>query len=219
MRSAAVLPLLPEPKQNVLTLMRRLRDMDDVDYLQNLVVYHAAPTLLDLKPATLVCPGAKERNLERALEECRLRLDDLFGVKIADFRNGSGKLLLLVYNPGLLRTALEAREVCELLADAGYDMPTRSVETLLGRLREKCAGSCFPHEIGVFLGYPAGDVRRFMNDGGKGHCGVGCWKAYGDPAEAARRSARFNRAKMRAAELIVGGKGMDAFARGLRAAV
>lgn len=219
-KGCAVLPQLPEAKQNVLALMRRLRDMGDVDYLQSLIAYHAAPTVMGIKPATLVCPGASERNLAKALNECGPRLGEYFGVRVANFRNRAGALLLLVYNLDLLQSALSACEVTELLADAGYEVPTASVESLLDRLRQKCAGSRFPHEIGVFLGYPPCDVRRFMNDGDGRNCrSAGCWKAYGDIAEAKTRSARFGRAKMRAAELLVGGADLQQMARELRDAV
>ena len=43
----------------------------------------------------------------------------------------------------------------------------------------------FPHEIGVFLGYPARDVRGFMA-GEKATC-RGAWHAYGDEQTAKRR--------------------------------
>lgn len=214
-----MLPIIPEAKRNVLDLMRRLRTMDDAEYLQSLIAYHGAPTLMGLKPATLVCPGASTRNLRQALDECGPRLARAFGVKVADFRNRAGSLLVLAYNPSLLRTALAAREVVELLRDSGYREPTASVEALLEQLRVKCAESEFPHEIGVFLGYPASDVRCFMRDGGRGCRAVGCWKAYDDIAEAKSRSARYTRAKMIAAELIVRGVDLGGMADGLKTAV
>lgn len=214
-----MLPTLPDAKQNVLALMRRLRLMNDADYLQSLVAYHAAPTALGLKPATLICPGASERNLDKALDDCGPRLGDAFGVKIANFRNSAGALLLLIYNPGLLEAALAANEVIDLLADAGYGVPTASVEALLATLCRKCACARFPHEIGVFLGYPACDVRRFMSDGGRICGNGGCWKAYGDCSEVNRLSAGFRRAKLLAAELIVGGADLREMADGLRVAM
>lgn len=38
----------------------------------------------------------------------------------------------------------------------------------------------FPHEIGLFLGYPAEDVKGFIEN--KAACSKcsGCWKVYGD---------------------------------------
>ena len=50
----------------------------------------------------------------------------------------------------------------------------------------------FPHEIGVFLGYPLDDVRGFIENphGGK-VCGT--WKVYGDEAQAEKAFERFKR--------------------------
>lgn len=36
----------------------------------------------------------------------------------------------------------------------------------------------FPHEIGVFLGYPLSDVRGFLEDEGRNCAYVGYWKVY-----------------------------------------
>ena len=42
----------------------------------------------------------------------------------------------------------------------------------------------FPHEIGVFLGYPLEDVEGFIQNGGRNYTCCGCWKSYGDPEKA-----------------------------------
>lgn len=38
----------------------------------------------------------------------------------------------------------------------------------------------FPHEIGLFLGYPLEDVQGFIENRAEGYKCVGCWKVYGD---------------------------------------
>ena len=47
--------------------------------------------------------------------------------------------------------------------------------------RKLCCSAEFPHEIGVFLGYPLGDVVGFIENRGKNFTCCGCWKSYGDP--------------------------------------
>lgn len=203
----------------VLALMARLRRMPDHEYLQYLVAYYAAPTWQGLKPATLIRPDAGGRNLVDALVKTGQRLSRIFGVGIADFRNRAGDLLLLIYQPCLLRSVLTVRETEALLREAGYETPAANLETVLARLRQKCSCQRFPHEIGVFLGYPPCDVRRFMAEGGR-HCpnreGNHCWRAYGDDSEARQRSRSYRQAKHRAAELIVGGADLDEMANTLR---
>ncbi|MDO4733331.1 MAG: DUF3793 family protein, partial [Bacillota bacterium] len=41
----------------------------------------------------------------------------------------------------------------------------------------------FPHEIGLFLGYPLGDVCGFIENGGKNCKCSGCWKVYSNEQE------------------------------------
>ena len=48
----------------------------------------------------------------------------------------------------------------------------------------------FPHEVGLFLGYPLEDVQGFEADS-RAFKYAGTWKVYGDPAEAARRMALY----------------------------
>ena len=61
----------------------------------------------------------------------------------------------------------------------------------LCRCRSRClvlvAGSGgFPHEVGLFLGYPAEDVEGFRRHGGQGYKYSGLWKVYSDVERAQR---------------------------------
>ena len=49
------------------------------------------------------------------------------------------------------------------------------------RMRLECylqKEQLFPHEIGVFLGYPPEDVKAFIKQNGKGAVLCGYWKVY-----------------------------------------
>jgi len=61
---------------------------------------------------------------------------------------------------------------------------------LVGRLNEE--GS-FPHEIGLFLGYPPDDVECFMNNPCDGVKCSGCWKAYSDDENARKTFSRYKK--------------------------
>lgn len=56
-----------------------------------------------------------------------------------------------------------------------------------------CLEEEFPHEIGVFLGYPLDDVKGFIRHKGRDYTFCGCWKCYGDPQAARRRFERYRR--------------------------
>ena len=113
------------------------------------------------------------------------------GLKIKVLRDEcscAGRSLILVYSPKLLAARLSAPENRELLREYGYtdDMP---LDECLERLSERTKCDDFPHEIGIFLGYPAEDVRGFVENGGCNYKLCGCWKVYGSVESARRKFA------------------------------
>lgn len=64
--------------------------------------------------------------------------------------------------------------------------PAECICRLRHRLRDS---EEYPHEIGLFLGYPPEDVRGFIEHRAADCKCVGCWKVYGD-AETARKTFR-----------------------------
>lgn len=74
----------------------------------------------------------------------------------------------------------------ELLRSCGYEH--ENTEDILRQLRRRvCTCESFPHEIGLFLGYPLTDVLGFIQDGGKNSKCTGYWQVYGDEQDAQRR--------------------------------
>lgn len=53
----------------------------------------------------------------------------------------------------------------------------------------------FPHEIGIFLGYPLGDVIGFIKNAGHNCKCTGCWKVYCNECEAVRTFAKYKKCK------------------------
>ena len=51
----------------------------------------------------------------------------------------------------------------------------------------------FPHEIGVFLGYPLQDVIGFIENKGMNSKYTGLWKVYGDRDESMKMFAKFRK--------------------------
>jgi hypothetical protein len=51
----------------------------------------------------------------------------------------------------------------------------------------------FPHEVGLFLGYPPEDVKGFMEDARRGVKCAGCWKVYGNGEEAVKTFSRYKK--------------------------
>ena len=56
--------------------------------------------------------------------------------------------------------------------------------------------TCFPHEIGVFLGYPLEDVKGFIDNKGKNCESCGVWKVYCNREEKDKLFQKLKNARM-----------------------
>ncbi|MDE7122430.1 MAG: DUF3793 family protein, partial [Oscillospiraceae bacterium] len=54
----------------------------------------------------------------------------------------------------------------------------------------------FPHEIGIFLGYPIEDVLGFIENHGKNYVFNGYWKVYGNAEQARRTFSNYDKCRM-----------------------
>ena len=116
------------------------------------------------------------------------------GLKILPLRYAKGRLLIYVYRPSRLTEDLKGSFARGLLESRGY--PCGSAEGCVARLARRLKENGeFPHEIGLFLGYPPEDVEGFIENRGKNCKCVGCWKVYGDPEQAVRQFARFKKCR------------------------
>lgn len=72
-----------------------------------------------------------------------------------------------------------------------------------------CGEAAFPHEIGIVLGYPAGDVRGFMEHAGANFVACGGWKAYAQPQAALRAFERNRRCTAECLQLFDSGVAIE----------
>lgn len=130
--------------------------------------------------------------LDEALRAYARSLPD-YGVSLSVLYRTDRRVYLLVWRPTMLAKAFEDPELVAIVREAGYRGST--TDELVIELRRRLVayyvasseGSPveFPHEIGVFLGYPAEDVRGFL-EGREATC-KGAWHAYGDERVARSR--------------------------------
>ena len=93
-----------------------------------------------------------------------------------------GFVLIYAYRRTHLARELQKDGVMELLASYGYT--SRDVDECMIHLKSRlfhCDG--FPHEIGVFLGYPIEDVKGFIENKGRECKFCGLWKVYCNECE------------------------------------
>ena len=158
-----------------------------IDY----VIQHAAPTLAGIKTGNLFpCTFASTQDMVRDLREVNRVLVPR-GLRLLPLRRKDDRVLLYLFRPADLSRDLAGQEARRLLREAGYgDDLTHLVclRELTRRLRE---GEDFPHEIGLFLGYPPEDVAGFMTNRGKNCKCVGCWKVYENEEAAQKTFAKY----------------------------
>ncbi len=140
------------------------------------IVYNCAPTLSGVKVGNLV---AQKYNGEEELREFIEAQDSLLrskGVHVIVLKLTAKTALIYVYRLKQLASLLSRSSVQNFLAKYGYK--DFSVNGCLNYLKSRLLLSNFPHEIGVFLGYPLDDIQCFIDKKGADCPCVGIWKAY-----------------------------------------
>lgn len=158
------------------------------------LVEHCAPTFAGLKTGNLF--RISYADIEAFGEELR-ELNGILkrkGLRAVPVRMTAEFALVYLYRPDFLKRDLGCEEAARLLTSLGYEPQSvnRSVAFLARMMREK---EVFPHEVGLFLGYPPEDVLGFMKSSREGVKCVGCWKVYGDEARARAAFWRFQRCR------------------------
>lgn len=180
---------------------------DPCDCLTAHLMLECAETLAGIKPANLVSLVNRVRpcgkNLYGIWHEHQSGLTG--SMKILRFRvlqTSRRALLLFCYNPQQLEKHLAHAGIRVLLGKAGYDTSLSS-EELLSCLAEKIAcSSTFPHEIGLFIGYPAKDVAAFMGMVKLPFTCQGPWKIFGNPEKSLCLAGSFRRTRSAMGNLL-----------------
>ena len=153
---------------------------------EELLVEQCAPTMAGLKTGSLFsCPKEDRAELLRSIRSLNARLVPR-GLRILPVKTVGDRELIYLYRPARLRRDLEDALAAELLAERRYPAggADRCVAELVRRLNRE---TDFPHEVGLFLGYPPQDVEGFIREHAREAKCVGAWKVYGDVASAQRR--------------------------------
>jgi len=135
------------------------------------------------------CPFADDAEMRDSLRKWN-RLMVKKGLRAVPLRKGDSKTLVYVFRPNHLEKDLQNKKACRLLQERGYccETPGKCLAHLRQRLSES---EDFPHEIGLFLGYPPEDVCGFIEN--KPCKCTGCWKVYGDEEAARKTFAKYKK--------------------------
>lgn len=156
------------------------------------LIKNCAPTLASLKTGNLFnCALCGKCELKENLSEWGEVLYSS-GIRFFVLKEDEKSALVYVYRAGALGKILEDARVRSFLKKCEYT--DFSTEVVLKKLKERFSqGGDFPHEIGIFLGYPLGDVIGFIQNSGKNCKCTGCWKVYCDECSAKKTFDKFKK--------------------------
>ena len=126
-----------------------------------LLLRHCSPTVIGLKTANMfVCRFDSREQEHSTLQKLNKKLCSK-GLRIIPLRHNEDKVLLYLYRPSKLKRDLKDAQADRLLQSCGYSCGNTNlcIVQLIKRLGENKE---FPHEIGLFLGYPPEDVSGFI---------------------------------------------------------
>ena len=157
----------------------------DCALFEQKLAFHTAPALLGIKPSNLMSLDKEELDIYGNAESFNRRAAEK-GLKIKILCDCGKRCLVLLYNEHLMKNMLSEKDRRRMLERFGYERSC-GLEECLDRLASRTQVCLeFPHEIGLFLGYPVGDVQGFISNHGQGFKLCGYWKVYSD-ADRARR--------------------------------
>lgn len=179
----------------------------DAQRLEQTLAFHCAPSLSGIKPADLISWSLPEQEGERILGSY-IALLARRGVRLRVLRRRERNCLLLSYRPERLDDWLAQGQVSEMLEREGYPV-SLGREAMLNTLSRRLTARDFPHEIGLFLGYPPADVEGFRRNKGRNWKLSGLWKVYDQVEEAARRFRDFDLCRAALCTQLAQGKTLE----------
>ncbi len=183
--------------KEVLHMVQRM-DRNDLD-LQ--MAMQCAPVFGGLKVSNLLIVDSGSRS--RVLQN--LKDSPISHITLSEYR---GKITMLLYREQELKDYFKSRRVKNLLRFLGYeDVPFWELMMEFRRkfqAYQKGTGE-FPHEMGIFLGYPVEDVAGFIRHCGQNSLCTGYWKVYRDSKEKKSLFERFEKEEEKMVRYVCGG--------------
>lgn len=178
------------------------RDMEkETQVLREKVASQCAPVIFNVKPSNLLI-------LESADEKQLYAMMRRLGLTCQLFYQTETKSIWFVYRMEQMQDLLQNPEIIAFFKEKKYHrIQEIPVEYVIDRVGKRFAfhrkGKIeYPHELGVLLGYPLGDVKGFIENNGKCYLCSGYWKVYENEQEAKRTFALYRLAKQFALEMV-----------------
>ena len=166
--------------------------------LASFLALESAEVIAGVKPGNLVNVANRKRPCGRNPYELWHTHGEtlLAGTKLEArvLHDRGTSLLLYLYRRDLLQDVLDRKPATTILEKCGYQDPA-DLSGSLAQLQARAATGTFPHEIGIFLGYPLKDVLAFMGCIDLPFACQGLWKIYGKPEQSLELADRYRRCR------------------------
>ena len=156
------------------------------DY-EHQLAYHCAPTIKGIKCGSMVAFRINSDNSFRNFLTKHHQCLKCHGIEYLQLTRQKNHSLMLFFRPQLLTRLIKRPLAIDILKKFHYPLPKaideHALPALLEHLKKRIA-QCdgFPHEIGIFLGYPPADVQGFIQNKGQNFLYSGFWKVYSNEA-------------------------------------
>ena len=153
---------------------------------EDIIIEHCSPTMAGIKTGSLFsCEESDRDSLYRTIRRMNASLVPK-GVRMIPMKYENNRALIYMYRPKKLSADLTDATAGDILSQRSYR--AGSADSLVSQLRQRLnENDTFPHEIGLFLGYPPEDVDGFIKKGPKQAKLTGVWKVFTDEESAKKK--------------------------------
>ncbi len=173
--------------------------------MEKLIAYFCGPALAGIKPSNIVnCQKSDYKNISDTVRTLNGQLNcrDIYFEILYEYEKS---VLIMVYRKKLLENHLNREDSKAFLKKYGYK-EYNTLNEHISFLKSRIKKYDFPHEIGIFLGYPIHDVEGFINHRNEGFILSGEWKVYENAAEAKKLFKRFSDCRRSITRRILNGQ-------------
>lgn len=183
--------------------MMNLRNLQDEETKMSLLLaIHCSPVIVGIKSANIITVTEREFVYIGYLLQGT-------GISYRFLKTGNDKGILYLYRERELIKCLYSVEIQSFLEEYGYVF--RNLEEMLDCLSERInlysqGKTSFPHEIGVFLGYPLLDVKGFLENEGKNFIYSGYWKVYQNVQNTVKTFRQYDEQREHVIQAVISGE-------------
>lgn len=178
---------------------------------ESILANHCSPVLMGTKLANLISVSKADAGYKEELLKKYNSIFKSYGIAIEKVCECDERMQLFVYNEERLARHLQKTKVAEFLSDYGYE--SSELEPCILQLKAKLRHFEFPHEIGIFLGFPLDDVKGFIENQGQNYVFCRYWKVYHNPELAKRTFDLYDRLRAFVKRRLMEGEALEVIVR------